>query len=83
MQVFFFQSEKDNLHFGFTGDKAGSNLPDNFAPWRPIGGEAVLSTAGIAGVASSDTILAAIERDGYHIARASQTTVTRQTLPRQ
>jgi hypothetical protein len=80
MPVFIFQSEKDNLHFGFTGDKAGSNLPDNFAPWRPVGGEAVLSTAAIAGVASSDTVLEAIERDGYYIARAGQTTVTRQTF---
>jgi hypothetical protein len=83
MQVFIFRSEKDNLHFGFTRDKAGSNLPEDFAPWRPVGGEAVPSTAGIAGIANSDTVLVAIERDGYYIARAGQTTVTRQTLPRQ
>jgi hypothetical protein len=79
MQVFMFQSEKDNRDFGFTEDRTGGNLPVEFAPWRLIGDRIVPVNRGVAGVGSSSAILAGIATDGYYLAKTGEMKMTRHT----
>ncbi len=71
MELVIFQSEKDAEVFGVTADVSGTNLPDEFAPWRKV----VNARTGRAKPfkarsVSSEHIAQAVERDGYYLARS-------------
>jgi hypothetical protein len=70
MQPTLFRSTKESDVFGFTTDPTGSNLPEEFGPWRQAGeGTAAQTDAGdsLNEIASSDPVLKAVERDGFYI----------------
>jgi hypothetical protein len=71
MQIFLFQSEIDNDLAGFTEEEDGGNLPSDYAPWKLIGGRAVQIGSNLSGVSGGgDALLAAIQRDGFFLARS-------------
>jgi hypothetical protein len=77
MKLTLFRSIKEPDLFGFMADSTGSNLPDEFGPWCRAGeGTPAQAYAGDSlsgGVASSDPVTKAVERDGFYLARrASQ-----------
>jgi hypothetical protein len=73
MKLTLFRSTKEPDVFGFTADPTGSNLSDEFGPWRKAGeGTAAQAYAGDSldsGIASSDPVMKAVERDGFYLAR--------------
>ncbi len=76
MEISLFRSAKEPEVFGFTPDPTGSNLPDEFGPWERAGrGTAAQTYAGdsLDGLASSDPVIKAVERDGYYLARSGLT----------
>ena len=76
MKLTLFRSTKDPDVFGFTADPTGSNLPDEFGPWPKAGeGTAAQAYAGdsLGGIASSDPVVRAVERDGFYLARSGPT----------
>jgi hypothetical protein len=77
MKLTLFRSTKEPDVFGFTADPTGSNLPDEFGPWRKAGeGTAAHAYAGDSldsGIASSDPVMKAVERDGFYLARSGVT----------
>ena len=76
MKLTLFRSAKEPDVFGFTADPTGSNLPDEFAPWRKAGeGTAAQTYAedSLGGIASSDPVIRAVERDGFYLARSGLT----------
>jgi hypothetical protein len=84
MKLTLFRSTKEPDLFGFTDDPTGSNLPDEFGPWCRAGeGTAAQAYAGDSlsgGVASSDPVIKAVERDGFYLAR-SGATITHSSEP--
>jgi hypothetical protein len=76
MAISLFRSTKAPDVFGFTSDPTGSNLPDEFGPWRSAGtataAQAYASNS-LEGLALSDPVLKAVERDGYYLARSGIT----------
>ena len=62
--------------FGFTADPTGANLPAEFAPWQKSG-EATAAQAyadsSLDGLAASDPVVKAVERDGFYLARSGST----------
>ena len=77
MKLTLFRSAKEPDLFGFTADPTGSNLPEAFGPWRKAGeGTAAQTYAGdsLGGIASSDPVIKAVERDGFYLARSGSTT---------
>ena len=80
MKVYIFQSGKEPDIVGFTVDETGTNLPASLAPWSPWTAwtaseeEAALEAApeapDTASTGPSAAALAAIERDGFYVARA-------------
>jgi hypothetical protein len=83
MKLTLFRSTKEPDVFGFTADPTGGNLPDEFSPWRKAAeGTAAQAYAGDSlddGIASSDPVIKAVERDGFYLARSG---VTRSQEPR-
>ena len=79
MKLTLFRSAKEPELFGFTADPTGSNLPDEFGPWRKAGEDtAAQAYAGDSldsGVASSDPVMKAVERDGFYLTRSGMTVV--------
>jgi hypothetical protein len=76
MAISLFRSTKQPDVFGFTADPSGSNLPAEFAPWQIFGGgTAAQAYAGrsLEGLAASDPVVRAIERDGFYLARSGLT----------
>jgi hypothetical protein len=76
MKLTLFRSTKDEHMFGFTVDPTGCNLPDEFGPWLKAGGNtSAQSYAGssLDGLASSDPVIKAIERDGFYLALSGLT----------
>ena len=76
MTIFLFRSAKEPDVFGFTADPAGANLPAELGPWHKSGtGTAAQSYAGssLDGLASSDPVIKAVERDGFYLARSGLT----------
>jgi hypothetical protein len=72
MRVFIYQSQRDPGLFAFTNDRTGSNLPAELAPWRAFGGQAIASHRDFSGLGDSDAVTAALEADGYYIARTGE-----------
>jgi hypothetical protein len=72
MQIHIFQSLKAPDVFGFTGDEAGGNLPADLGPWTRSGNVIETGLGGLAsgGVGSSELVFAAIEKDGFYVARS-------------
>lgn len=73
MKLSLFRSTKEPDIFGFTTDPTGSNLPDEFGPWQKAGeGTPSQAYAGSSfdGLASSDPVIKAVERDGFYLARS-------------
>ena len=82
MQVFIFLSQKDADVVGFTGQRYGSNLPAEFAPWNPLDNSAMQLGTPLAGITDgSNAVLQGIQQDGFYLAR-SGVRVTRSTSPR-
>jgi hypothetical protein len=76
MAISLFRSTKEPDVFGFTADPAGGNLPSELAPWQRAGsGTAAQSFAGTSldGLALSDPVIKAVERDGFFLARSGLT----------
>jgi hypothetical protein len=77
MQVFIFHSEKDSDVAGFTAQRDGSNLPAEFAPWKPLGGSVMQVGDNIVGVTdNANAVLDGIKRDGFYLGR-SEVRITR------
>jgi hypothetical protein len=75
MDFFVFQSEKDDLCYGFTVEEAGANLPPELAPWtRPNG--ATLPQSLIEMVVS-DAAAESLKLDGYHLVQIDPPNVVR------
>jgi hypothetical protein len=73
MKLTLFRSAKDQHVFGFTVDPTGCNLPDEFGPWLNAGGSTPAQSyaeGGLEGLAPSDPVIKAIERDGFYLARS-------------
>ena len=70
--------------FGFTGDKTGANLPAELRPWTQSSSRGVIETrpSTMKGweFGSSDPVVAAVERDGFYVAR-SETLSRRAGIP--
>jgi hypothetical protein len=62
MEIYLFASDSRPSVSAFTSDKAGSNLPVEYSPWRA-------ANSGNAMLIGSDTdpIAAAVRRDGYFL----------------
>jgi hypothetical protein len=76
MAISLFRSTKEPGVFGFTADPTGANLPAEFAPWQRSGsGTAAQAYAGssLDGLAASDPVVKAVERDGFYLARSGVT----------
>jgi hypothetical protein len=62
--IFVFFSSKDADVLAFTSDQSGSNLPLDYAPWKPAAeGGAVLASGG-----GADPVTEAVRRDGFFLA---------------
>jgi hypothetical protein len=71
MHVFTFQSRTYSDITGFTTQRTGSNLPDEFGPWVLVSQGAIHAGDPVAGVyRGAVTVLSGIKRDGFYIARA-------------
>ena len=73
MKLTLFRSTKDPDVFGFTIEPTGCNLPDALGPWLKAGdGTSAQTYAGssLDGLASSDPVVKAVDRDGFHLARS-------------
>jgi hypothetical protein len=87
MKVYIFQSGKQPDVVGFTVDETGGNLPTALAPWsawtawtaseEEAAIEAAPEAADPADLGASASAIAAIERDGFYVARAE--TIARMT----
>ena len=64
MQLFLFKSGHGPHVFALTVDRAGKNLPQEMAPWTPIGNGAVPASA-VPG--RSDVVMAAVKQYGYFL----------------
>jgi hypothetical protein len=76
MKLTLFRSTKEPDIFGFTVDPTGSNLPDEFGPWRKAGEGSVARTHGgngLDGLASSDPVTKMVEKQGFYLARSDLT----------
>ena len=71
MHVFAFRAVTYPGITGFTTQRTGANLPEDFRPWVLIGQCALHAGDPVTGVyQGADTVLDGIERDGFYIARA-------------
>ena len=59
--VFLFLSQADRDLMGFTVDKTGSNLPPEYAPWKPASGGVAIPLGG----GNTSSIIEAVQQDGY------------------
>jgi len=76
MKLTLFRSAKEPDIFGFTADMTGSNLPAEFGPWLKAGESTSAQTyagTSLDGLASSDPVIKAVERDGFYLARSGVT----------
>jgi hypothetical protein len=76
MKLTLFRSTTEPDIFGFTVDPTGSNLPDEFGPWRKAGeGIAARTHEGNSfdGLASSDPVIKMVEKHGFYLARSGLT----------
>jgi hypothetical protein len=62
MNVYFFRSELDGDVFGFTMDPRGTNLPDEFAPWK-------ITSSVPTGHGIAKPVLEALECDSFYLMR--------------
>jgi hypothetical protein len=78
MKLHIFKSGKVAHVYGFTSDASGSNLPVEFAPWTlsEEGSAEIGPNSSLAGIGGSGPIFAAIQRDGFYVAR-SEPVITR------
>ena len=67
MRLFIFESNANTNLRAFTGDAAGRKLPDQFSPWRQIGG--VRPEDAPPYNLSRDTIEKAINTHGFQLWR--------------
>jgi hypothetical protein len=73
MTISLFRSMQEPDVFAFTDDPTGGNLPTELGPWQSAGaGTAATSYAGASldGLAMSDPVMRAVERDGFYLARS-------------
>ncbi len=70
MRIFIFKSEASPNLRAFSGDLAGTDLPDQFKPWRAIG--AIAPDRDPPHNLSRDTIEAAIKSAGFQLWRFSK-----------
>jgi hypothetical protein len=70
MRIFIFKSEASPHLGAFSDDLAGSDLPDQFRPWRAIG--AITPDRDPPHNLSRDTIETAIKNDGFQLWRFSE-----------
>jgi hypothetical protein len=73
MKLHIFNSTKESDVIGFTADITAANLPAEFGPWTRST-EAIqteMGSVGIAGIGTSDSVVAAVERDGFYIGRGT------------
>jgi hypothetical protein len=82
MQIFIFQSERDDHDFAFTTDKTGANLPGELGPWHPFpaGTQAATSAEALASTGVLATARAEIESNCYSIVRAGDVKIGRDPL---
>ena len=71
VKVYLFNSSRDRTVFGFTADRTGANLPTAFAPWYSVNSRKMYPGTSIAGFASTDAVLVAIETDGFYLVRSA------------
>jgi hypothetical protein len=68
MEIYLFWSEWYAEVFGFTSDPKGENLPADLAPWsRNGGGQAIYARPDEN--QAPNTVVEAIQRDGFYLAR--------------
>jgi hypothetical protein len=82
MDFFIFQSEQDDLCYGFTTDEAGANLPLDLAPWRSPDIAALPQDIQLAVISGSDAIVATIKANGYCVVQADDPKIVRPTFRR-
>ena len=70
MAITLFRSAKRPDIFAFTADETGSNLPAGLAPWTLAHQGSALATGPVTAIGVSDPVVAAVERDGFYIARS-------------
>jgi len=80
MDIFIFQSEQDDLCYGFTTDEAGANQPLELAPWRSPNGAALPRDTDPTAISGSDAILATIKANGYCVVQADDPKIVRPTF---
>jgi hypothetical protein len=76
MNIYLFRSTKEPDVFGFTADSIGGNLPEERGPWQAAGGGTVAEAyagSSLDGLAPSDPVVRAVERDGFYLARSGLT----------
>lgn len=76
MQIYLFRSEKDPQVSGFTSDETGANLPNEFAPWHPIGGGTALSTG-----AGADPVSVEVRERGFYLVTATDPSEAQSQAP--
>jgi hypothetical protein len=73
MKLSLFRSTVEQNVFGFTADPTGCNLPEEFGPWQKAGEGTSAHTYAensLDGLALSDPVIRAVERDGFYLARS-------------
>jgi hypothetical protein len=76
MKLSLFRSTVEQNVFGFTADPTGCNLPEELGPWQKAGeGTSAYTYAekNFEGLALSDPVIRAVERDGFYLARSGMT----------
>jgi hypothetical protein len=79
MEIYLFASDRHPSVSAFSSDKAGGNLPTDYAPWLTVNNGRAIPIG-----SSSDKIAATIEQDGYFLlsARARHARAKRDDLAR-
>jgi hypothetical protein len=79
MRLYVFRSGRESDVFGYTADPSGVNLPGALGPWMRSGQSPldIEPEAHAARLGVSEPVVAAVERDGFYIARSE--TIERMT----
>jgi hypothetical protein len=72
MKIHIFRSHREPDVYGFTLERSGINLPIELAPWtRPDEAGAIDARSDtLIGIGSCSPVMAAIDRDGFYVARS-------------
>jgi hypothetical protein len=69
VRAFLFQSRRDPLLVAFSRDASGKNLPSKLGPWIKLEGAPISVGGEIAGIGSTDPVIADIEEQGFFVGR--------------